>query len=237
MSVSTRHSIQWADGEECEPTITVVITSPNGLFVDVRELKTGGFDWFFAGHEIEHESRHESKQVIEFNHDFLDSQFIRTGQKPSVDLGEFSDSSNETERMNGIRIEKGKMANPANGDVQEYKEKWITCDPLCGDLVYIGKDYGANEVDFVVLETIEGSIVDNKSVHVGRIVKYGHWIQGVYYDKTNKSEGVIRKFKDKDLILHGPKSIWPELNGDTSLFQLHDEIEMNGVIWRVVETR
>ncbi|GMG20292.1 unnamed protein product [Ambrosiozyma monospora] len=102
MSASTRLSIHWPQSEGLSPpsekTSTLVLTSPEGRFVDVRPLlhhpglKSSSsetlitdypFEWAFAGHEIDHgqvevEIDGELTKVakIEFDHKFFDDVFI-----------------------------------------------------------------------------------------------------------------------------------------------------------------
>lgn len=56
-SVSERRSIRWPPAPASEPTDTLVLSGPTGVFVDVRFLKDapgeGVLDWAFAGFKEE----------------------------------------------------------------------------------------------------------------------------------------------------------------------------------------
>ncbi|GME80305.1 unnamed protein product [Ambrosiozyma monospora] len=102
MSASTRLSIHWPQSEGVSPpsekTSTLVLTSPEGRFVDIRPLlhhEAGlnstsiktiteyPFEWAFAGHEIDHgkvdveiDGKLTKVAKIEFDHKFFDDVFI-----------------------------------------------------------------------------------------------------------------------------------------------------------------
>lgn len=221
MSISRRHSIWWpnSEREESEPTSTLVLTSPSGLYVDVRVLKSEGldltFDWYFAGFEIPHD-----ESSIEFNHDFLDSNYIThyySNNKSSAfqinaDVGHFKDSDDVNERNAGIRVETGEMENPKTHTVEPYVEKWITCDPHCLELKYLPASDDLPTVKCIVIDTVHGGVTDNENVsdvYIGRIIVYGDWTQGILWHKgglpsvEKDNVGILRAFRGETIIGYG----------------------------------
>lgn len=222
MSLSIRYSLQWpkSESEESELTNTLVLTSPIGLYVDIRPFKdlSKGFDWYFAGLEIP--IKNTSK--IEFNHDFFDSAYIdyyfnnklsSKGFITTSDLGDFKDSDDPVEKQNGIRLETGDLLNLKTGNVEPYIEKWITCDPNLPDLKYVGDNYQTpKNLRCLVLDTSKGGITDNENnfdICIGRLVVLGNWVQSLIWNKAIKmskqeSVGIQRYFKgDKPLVSYG----------------------------------
>lgn len=261
MSLSTRYSIQWPESvnnEEQELTSTLVLTSPKGLFVDVRILKDTdttdevAFDWYFAGIEIEIPSK--QNLMIEFDHKFLDSQYIdhhyahnftHDGFKMGSDVGTFFDAPDKTESAMGIRYETGEMCNPESGNVEPYIEKWISCNPNKSTLEYIGKsDDNSNGLKCIVLDTVDGGIDNNyhiKNVSIGRLIILGGWIQGIFWEKgvSDKIEslGIVRRFGEhKPLISYGGQvNKFPESKQLTGL-KVDDIVVVDTTKWVVKET-
>jgi hypothetical protein len=255
MSLSIRYSIHWPEYEqsESEPTSTVVLTSPAGRYVDIRKLinltdqnsENLGFDWYFAGYEIE-----LSSTKIEFNHDFFDSKYIdyfyshgksSTGFINSSDIGNFSNSTNEEEINKGIRIETGKMLNPKTNKIENYIEKWISCNPKIDKLQFIG-DLKLN-CKCIVLDTLNGGISDNESQnnYIGRYILYGNWIQALIWDKNENQKinsiGILRtNINLKEPLISFGKQIekFPVLENLKDI-RLSDTINCNRVLWKVVE--
>lgn len=261
MSLSKRHSLFWTESEEneCEPTSTLVITSPKGLYVDIRPFteesqesteENGGFDWFFAGFELPIPGSDGSR--IEFNHEFFDSAYINyyyengfssKGFTIGTDLGEFSESKDPAEVKKGIRVETGKLHNPKTGKVEPYVEKWVSCDPEhTPDLEFIGNKKA--KFRCIVLDTKDGGIGDNennKDAVIGRFIVLDKWAQGVLWNKSAsskaKSLGVVRFFDEsKPLISYGGQvEKFPSLRSLKEGLTVHESVTVNGVIWIVKE--
>ena len=250
MSISTRHSIWWprSESRESEPTSTLVVTSPSGLYVDVRPLKgteqQPAFDWYFAGFEIPH-----SESTIEFNHDFLDSHYIshyHSGNpgkfKIETDIGQFADSEDHAERSAGIRIETGEMENPATGKIEPYVEKWITCDPHREELSFKGESSSGEPAKCIVADTIQGGTTDNENandVRIGRIIILGGWIQGILWHKCEGSEqanvGIYRAFNGKSIISYGGE-VQNLIDAAVKVANEDDkQFLVNGITWETKE--
>ncbi|KAI0455672.1 hypothetical protein F5B21DRAFT_187945 [Xylaria acuta] len=118
MSISIRNSIRWLPDAASEPTSTIVLTSPEHRFVDIRVLKDvsdprTGLDWAFAGissSEIRDGVRHSTWRHV------VDSR-TRTPETV-VDEGDIFPQDD------GGTLETGRMANPATGRLTDYEEVW-----------------------------------------------------------------------------------------------------------------
>ncbi|KAI0405355.1 hypothetical protein F4802DRAFT_597189 [Xylaria palmicola] len=119
MSISIRRSIRWLPDAASEPTSTIVLTSPERRFVDIRVLKaapeqsTASLDWAFAGisfSEMRHGVRHAAWRHV------VDSRTPTPGAV--VDEGDIFP------QHDGTTLETGRMVNPATGDLTEYEEVW-----------------------------------------------------------------------------------------------------------------
>lgn len=244
MSVSRRHAIHWPDSQppdgESEPTSTVVVSSPAGIFVDVRCTKLLHPEWFFAGDEV---TDPDNDSVVEFNHAFFDSQYV-SDPKAAIppDIGTFTDPDDPGERAAGIRVETGAMVNPATGVMERYVEKWITADPYSRDLHWVGGD-APDGVRCVVLQTGAADKMCNvlQNECTGRLVCFGNWTQGVFWcnggDNKEDTYGVVRMYKDEVIVEHGAYAkvfpSWESICGVTregEILTVGESVE-----WKVVE--
>lgn len=258
MSLSSRYSIHWPESQasESEPTTTLVVSSPKGLYVDIRPLKDGsGFDWFFAGYEIP-----ITPAKFEFNHEFYDSEYINhyfnhnfssKGFKFGSDVGNFQNSKDPIESAKGIRVETGEMINSKTGKVEPYIEKWITCDSnKIPDLTYVGDGKDNSFSRCLVLDTKFGSILDNENVDdavVGRFIVLGKWVQALIWNKAihssiEDSVGVIRYVEGSEstpmISFGGQINSLPKLSQllDNKDYKIGDTaITINNVSWIVKE--
>lgn len=125
-SISSRAYIQWLPNKSSEPTSTLVLTSTQRHFVDIRiltvknstptgpELQPSDIDWTFAGHSTSHSA--DGKNLSQWHH-WVDSTTLEP--EKVVDKGEML-----PEDADGLALEKGQMVNPATGRMTEYVEGW-----------------------------------------------------------------------------------------------------------------
>ncbi|KXH41566.1 hypothetical protein CSAL01_01068 [Colletotrichum salicis] len=135
-SISFREHIRWIPDEASEPTSTVVLTSPQRRFVDLRILKqtptvdgvqdTHGIErleWGIAG--TSSSSTRTDDQGVEVRHSrwehWIDS---RTTEPENA-----ADEGDMYEQPDGLTLEKGRMVNPANGRETDYEELWKDIEP------------------------------------------------------------------------------------------------------------
>ncbi|KAK2596650.1 hypothetical protein QQS21_006271 [Conoideocrella luteorostrata] len=128
-SISIRKSIRWLPGEAEEPTSTIVLTSPQRTFVDLRILKDAEgqsqghalpperLDWAIAGTSSSSTRCIDGQQVehSRWEH-WIDS---RTSAPENA-----SDEGDMYPQLDGTTLEKGRMVNPETGVDTAYEEVW-----------------------------------------------------------------------------------------------------------------
>ncbi|KAK1706339.1 hypothetical protein BDP67DRAFT_476512 [Colletotrichum lupini] len=150
-SISFREHIRWIPDEASEPTSTIVLTSPQRRFVDLRILKqtptvdgvqdTHGIErleWGIAG--TSSSSTRTDDQGAEVRHSrwehWIDS---RTTEPENA-----ADEGDMYEQPDGLTLEKGRMVNPATGAETDYEELWRDVEPVTtsgarGMVVWLGR--------------------------------------------------------------------------------------------------
>ncbi|KAL2214606.1 hypothetical protein CC79DRAFT_1300760 [Sarocladium strictum] len=171
-SISNRKSIRWLPHEASEPTSTIVLTSPQRRFVDLRifdstphksgprgmpgQLGLEQLEWGIGGTSSS-TKREENGEVItrgRWDH-WIDS---RTADEVADEGDMFPISETTT-------LEKGRMVNPETGLETDYEEVWEDEEPKSIP--------GAKEgVSCVVVRMEEG-------VAKGLIVVLGRYAQGI----------------------------------------------------------
>ncbi|KAL1895616.1 hypothetical protein Sste5346_005085 [Sporothrix stenoceras] len=142
-SISLRQSIAWLPDPHSEATSTVVLTSPQRRFVDVRILlpadakpsmadgsfsapsspSTLGLDWALAGTS-------SSTPVADTNGKFSDGVWRHWVDSRYADADSQVDAGRNTEQPDGSVLEVGCMENPATGQVAAYEEVWRDIAPV-----------------------------------------------------------------------------------------------------------
>ncbi|KXS94000.1 hypothetical protein AC578_3102, partial [Pseudocercospora eumusae] len=140
MSISAREWIKWeSDPPQTsphEPTNTLVLTSPQHRFVDIRILKRRNsdpeipqlardaailpfshLDWAFAGISSSEFFNNNNTTKSTWTH-LIDSRF--------PDVAQIQDSAFMYPQANGLptTLEIGAMTNPATGKFEKYEEMW-----------------------------------------------------------------------------------------------------------------
>ncbi|GAW24936.1 hypothetical protein ANO14919_145320 [Xylariales sp. No.14919] len=229
MSISIRHSIRWLPGAPSEPTSTVVLTSPEHRFVDVRILKDtnepdASLDWAFAGissSEIRNGVRHCIWRHL------VDS---RTAMPIAV-----VDEGDIFPQDNGQTLETGRMMNPATEKLADYEEMWTDLEPE-------GIPEG-NKNSGELIEQWRGRcvVLELEDEHQGRgmAVCLGRYYQGVVRigqrfaaERWLWEDGEWRrKFRVGDLWIPGPEHMYSDTLSQGEQIRLEDTHER----WRVVE--
>lgn len=145
-SISLRQSIAWLPAPHSEPTSTVVLTSPQRRFVDVRitlppgshppsmvdgsfQIPAGashlqhGLDWALAGTS-------SSTPVAGTNGAVSDGVWRHWVDSRYEDADAQVDAGRNTEQADGSVLETGSMENPATGQVAPYEEVWRDIAPV-----------------------------------------------------------------------------------------------------------
>ncbi|KAK1959846.1 hypothetical protein LY78DRAFT_662941 [Colletotrichum sublineola] len=175
-SISFREHIRWIPDEASEPTSTIVLTSPQRRFVDLRILKspptadgaptTHGIErleWGIAG--TSSSSMRDGDDGVQVRHSrwehWIDS---RTTEPENA-----ADEGDMYEQPGGLTLEKGRMANPATGVETDYEELWRDIDP-----VPVPVAAGGGGVECIVLR-----FEDEPTRSRGLVVWLGRFCQGI----------------------------------------------------------
>ncbi|KAL2165011.1 hypothetical protein VTH06DRAFT_307 [Thermothelomyces fergusii] len=141
--ISVREYIRWLPGEPSEPTSTIVLTTPNRLFVDLRILKPTArdgdsrtddvnlppsrLDWAIAGTSSStaiispQDSENPGQQKLVRHGRWAHWIDSRTAKCDGVvDEGDVFDNPPDP----GLEVERGRMVNPATGLEADYEEGW-----------------------------------------------------------------------------------------------------------------
>ncbi|KAK1991075.1 hypothetical protein LX36DRAFT_646974 [Colletotrichum falcatum] len=136
-SISFREHIRWIPDEASEPTSTIVLTSPQRRFVDLRILKSAptvdgaptthgieSLEWGIAG--TSSSSLRDGDDGVQVRHSrwehWIDS---RTTEPENA-----ADEGDMYEQPGGLTLEKGRMVNPATGAETDYEELWRDIDAV-----------------------------------------------------------------------------------------------------------
>lgn len=235
MSLTRRVSIKWSDGPEEEPTDTLVITSLEKHYVDIRALAGSSphhqqhdfpFDWAFCGQVVEGED-----SQFTYTHD-IDSRRLQGTGKEEIDSGKVEVLANGDER------ETGHMFNPATDKVEPFVEVWRPLDPNKSTLTPQPKNL-ASDLVVIVVATVDGQGAN------GKLVRVGNWMQGIVEfendDKNNtlaEKLSVVRATCTGDIWSrsiswgnHVEKIPVTDLEGHV----LGDTFTFGGIEWAVIE--
>ncbi|KAI9155545.1 Solute carrier family 28 member 3 [Paramyrothecium foliicola] len=177
-TISLRDSIRWIPDEASEPTSTIVVTSPQRRFVDLRILRSAlpphgeganeilplsSLDWGIAGtsSSTERDDGHGGK--------ISGGRWTHWVDSRTKDAESATDEGDEFEQPGGLTLEKGRMVNPATGLPTDYEEVWRSVKPL--------PSQPNGRVRCVVLDTKS----EDGSVR-GRVVRLGQFCQGLLRD-------------------------------------------------------
>lgn len=239
MVLSTRVSLQWLPNEPEELTSTLVFTTPQDHFVDVRiyneqypHIQKGStpeafdkiFQWVITGEEEEIPDTNK----IRFRHEVNLQEVMKSLEsgrplsecRSEPDIGAFWSIEGSEDRK-----ETGSMVNPETGKHTDYVEIWRSLDPALTTPVTEIREISGKEHEVLTLELKHNGVL-------GRIIRLGNWVQGVIYEEAEKTHpiSVLRCFYDsnagewKDLIRYGKHS-FPEL---------FKELEEDG-LWKKIE--
>ncbi|TKA80558.1 hypothetical protein B0A55_02018 [Friedmanniomyces simplex] len=244
-SISIREHIRWLPDPASEPTTTLVLTSAENRFVDIRILKPthspsteskredvlplSHLDWAFAGTSTSVPQRGEDGKA------FAHSTWKHWVSSKTRDVDGVSDEGDMFPLPEGRVLEKGRMSNPATGVVTEYEELWF--DPPFR-VVEDGKGDGEGERGncCVVLQ-----LQDDEHEARGVVVRVGQYVQGVLrvgegfslerweWKGKGKDEGWQRLVRMGDLWLPcGPAM-------DDGRLKEEGEVKYGEYLWKVVE--
>ncbi|KAI1281429.1 hypothetical protein F5Y07DRAFT_296475 [Xylaria sp. FL0933] len=226
MSVSIRDSIRWLPDVASEPTSTVVLTSPERLFVDIRILKGiskagASLDWAFAG--VSSSETRDGVRHCTWRH-VVDSR--TRAPEAVVDEGDIFPQDD------GRTLETGRMVNPATGQLTDYEEVW---SDLEAESIPDGESTQQPRARCVVLE-----LKDEDREGRGMVVCLGRYCQGVVRIGPHfaaerwlwENGGWQRKFRIGDLDIPSPEYIHRNVLSEDEQITLSDAL----LGWKVVES-
>ncbi|KAI0433955.1 hypothetical protein F5Y09DRAFT_18235 [Xylaria sp. FL1042] len=226
MSISIRDSIRWLPDVASEPTSTVVLTSLERRFVDIRILKEGGgepdasLDWAFAG--VSSSETRDGVRHCRWRH-VVDSR--ARAPEAVVDEGDIFPQDD------GRTLETSRMVNPATSQLTDYEEVW-------NDLEAEGIPDGSTQQPMARCIVLE--LKDEEREERGMVVCLGRYCQGVVRvgprfaaERWLWENGEWQcKFRVGDLLIPDPEHIHKNIHPEEEQITLGDAL----LGWKVVET-
>ncbi|KAK4448323.1 hypothetical protein QBC34DRAFT_407212 [Podospora aff. communis PSN243] len=187
--ISVRNHIRWLPDEASEPTSTIVLTSPERRFVDLRvrvdakpsydgKLPLTAIDWAIAGTSTSETTEGSDVSHARWNH-WIDSRTANTEN--------LADEGDNYPQPDGSILEKGRMVNPATGEPADYEELWVSEDIRSVPALTSGGDIADVSV-CVVLEMDE----DGRR---GMVVRLGQYCQGFMRTGDGEADITIERLK------------------------------------------
>ncbi|CAM1509499.1 Fc.00g032380.m01.CDS01 [Cosmosporella sp. VM-42] len=226
-SISLREFIRWHPDEASEPTSTIVVTSPQRRFVDLRILRPEGvqgpwptqleklpteqLEWGIAGTSSSWK-RDDGVTRSQWQH-WIDS---RTHQPENA-----TDEGDMFPQADGTTLEKGSMVNPATGKETAYEELWRDVDPT---------PTTSSEARTIVLQ------VEIEELR-GSVVRLGQYCQGILKegDKITAERWEWNEVWKQTVRMGEDTLPCRDVLDDERELKLGDIVAVGGRGWRVVE--
>ncbi|KIW66340.1 hypothetical protein PV04_05676 [Phialophora macrospora] len=188
-SISTRRGIAWGYGSPYEDTDTLVLTSTQSDFIDIRfprkrdlgkPLASDPAFWAFSGSSTTTFLDGDSINMPYSAHCVWKHEIDSKG--PGI-----SDEGDMFLLPNGDCMEVGTMQNPRSGHVEMYKEYWTTPD-VAGEL---------GHAPCIVAKITqlpndhEGKEVPKQKGSGGAIIRIGNYCQGIVRQQSGDLEGPL----------------------------------------------
>ncbi|KAK5661141.1 hypothetical protein OQA88_11031 [Cercophora sp. LCS_1] len=226
--ISHRVSIRWLPSPASEPTSTIVLTSPERRFVDVRLLLNAqsspngtytpaALDWAIAGSSDSTELK--TPDGAAYSH----CKWTHWISSRAASVDGVADEGDNHPQADGTILEKGRMLNPATGELGDYEEVWKSEDVEA-----------VHGVGCLVLKL-------EKDGRRGLAVRLGKYIQAIV--RTGSGEGDVTVER---LVWDGGEWVkkvrigqaevptdWVGYLGGEAV--VDDEVKVGGDVWKVVE--
>ncbi|KAK0645732.1 hypothetical protein B0T16DRAFT_328245 [Cercophora newfieldiana] len=239
--ISIRKHIRWLPDEASEPTSTIVLTSPERRFVDLRilldqkpspdgTLPLSALEWAIAGTS--------SSKIIQHSEDgdISHSQWKHWIDSRTPNTDNVADEGDMYPQPDGSTLEKGHMVNPATGLDTEYEEVWVSEEIQAVPAFTSGGELADVRV-CVVLEMRR-----DEEGRRGMVVRLGQYCQG--FARTGGGEGDVAverwRWEGEEGWVRGVRIGEGEMPCD---FAMHlaaeavkgDVVSVGGDVWMVVE--
>ncbi|KAK5108358.1 hypothetical protein LTR62_008388 [Meristemomyces frigidus] len=180
-NISVRDSVRWLPDAAEEPTSTIVLTSGENRFVDIRILKKSDhadlghdpvlpfkrLDWAFAGVSSSRELHDKDGNA------YAHSAWQHWVSDRTKDADSVKDEGDMYPMSDGRTLEKGSMTNPATGVKTEYEEMWR--DVKVAKVTQPSEDVGKEGVRKCVVLVLH----EDEREARGMVVRVGQFVQGV----------------------------------------------------------
>ncbi|KAK4239005.1 hypothetical protein C8A03DRAFT_14559 [Achaetomium macrosporum] len=238
--ISIREYIRWLPDEPSEPTSTVVLTTPERRFVDIRVLKEPSspgdasdavlplsrLDWAIAGtseSSLINGTRHGRW------HHWIDSR--RKSTEGLVDEGDMFDHPSDP----ALTVERGRMVNPLTGAETDYEELWRS-EP-------VEATPGPDRASVTCLALQWQGAEDGDSpgkVRRGLVVRLGQYCQAFARDGDDITVERLKWDARRQMWARQVRIGKQELPLEVATYfapatGIDDEVKVGGVIWKVVE--
>lgn len=227
---STRISLQWPPEPAEETTDTLVLTSHDLHFVDIRITKPlpaptstdndSHIDWIITGIE----NPLEGTTKVEFKHEINSHLKLNTGE--AFDIGDFHDAPN------GDRSETGIMENWNTGKMSPYEEIWRSIDPnVSTPENYVRELKKESEAACVVYK-----LAEKESEWLGQMVRIGSFAQGAILNRSTNKVSCVRWFLKEgqwQVVFQNGEEVSKIPNGEDKLGAV---VELENLRWKVIES-
>lgn len=236
--ISIRKHIRWLPGEASEPTSTVVLTSPDRRFVDLRirlgeQLSLEGkqplsaLDWAIAG----------TSSSVPLEGDVSHSQWNHWIDSRALDTTNVADEGDMYPQPDGSTLEKGHMINPETGVDTQYEELWVS-EEIQAVPVLVAGDGNSDAPLCVVLEMQRDEVKRR-----GMIVRLGQYCQAFVRAGDGEADITIERLKwDSDvrkwttLVRIGEAELPTDFATHLAYEAVKDDVVRVGEdVWTVVE--
>ncbi|KAH7165442.1 hypothetical protein EDB81DRAFT_779235 [Dactylonectria macrodidyma] len=234
-SISLREHIRWLPDEASEPTSTIVVTSPQRRFVDLRIFRpTEGDQKSWSGQEealsvdrLEWGIAGTSSSWM--RDDGKGGQIRRSQWKHWID-SRTTEPENATDegdmfpQPDGTTLETGSMVNPATGKDTAYEEVWLDLDPT---------PTSSAGVKSIVLQ------IETETGGRGSVVRLGQCCQGILREgdlitaerwEWKAEKGWKRSIRMGDGVLPCEKVL-----DDALEVKKGEVVDVGGNAWKAVE--
>ncbi|KAK0746461.1 hypothetical protein B0T18DRAFT_438441 [Schizothecium vesticola] len=225
--ISLRRHIRWLPDPASEPTSTIVVTSPERRFVDIRvlldaqslpdgTLPLSGLDWAIAGTSTSSDPLPDGSSHCVWSH-WISSR--------TADVDGVADEGDNHPQPDGSVLETGRMVNPATGEVGDYEEVWVSEEIKTVEAGGGPPGEGEGPVCVVMKMEAEGGMKR------GMLVRLGQYCQAVV--RVGGEVVVERTVRVGGGKTEVPAEVATHLG---HLATVEDEVRVGtGEIWRVVE--